>query len=102
MSKIMELFALIKYNIYYCYHWLFNILTLHFLQIRENIDAHHREWYNEAVQMAAKVGTTPSVPRLAGRQTHRNNVPSDNAEEFYRGTVTIPFLDHLIQELSTR
>ena len=51
--------------------------------------------------MAAKVGITPSVPRLAGRQTHGNNVPSDNAEEFYRGTVTIPFLDLLIQELST-
>ena len=30
---------------------------------------HHKEWYSEASHMATKFGTTPSMPRLAGRQT---------------------------------
>ena len=63
---------------------------------------HHKEWYSEASHMAAKGGTTPSMPRLAGKQTLRNNVPSLYPEEYYRGTVTVPFLDHLLQELNTR
>ena len=58
---------------------------------------HHKEWYSEASHMVTKVGTTPSMPRLAGRQTLRNNVPSSDPEEYYRGTVTVPFLAHLLK-----
>ena len=62
----------------------------------ENIDVHYKEWYSEASHMATKGGTTPSLPRLTGRQTLRNNVPSSDPEEYNLGTVTVPFLDHLL------
>ena len=63
---------------------------------------HHKEWYHEASHKETKVGTTSSMPRLAGREMLRNNVPSSDPEEYYRGTVIVPFLDHLLQEWNTR
>ena len=70
--------------------------------MRENIDIHHRQWYKDASDMALKVGTTPSMLRLTGWQTLRNNVTSTDPEEYYRQAVSIPFLDHLLQEMNTR
>ena len=45
----------------------------------------------------------PSLPRRVanGRQVHRANV-SGNAEEYYRRTITIPFLDNLLAHLKER
>ena len=63
---------------------------------------HHREWYNEAVEKAEKVGTTPHMPRIVGRQSQRNNVPATSSEEYYRRSVTIPFLDHILLEMNSR
>ena len=52
--------------------------------------------------MALKVGIAPTMPRLAGRQMHRNNVTATCPEEYYRRAVTVPFLDHILQEINTR
>ena len=58
--------------------------------------------YDTAVQMATKIDITPSVPQSASRQTQQNNVPASNPEEYFKRAVTIPFLDHIIQELNDR
>ena len=44
----------------------------------------------------------PSIPRCCGRQSHRDNIPSDTPEEYFRRSITIPFLDQLIQHMSSR
>ena len=72
------------------------------LLIRGITDMYHKKWYSEASHMVTKVGTTPSIPRLAGRHTLRNNEPSSVPEEYYRGTVTVPSMDHLLLELNKR
>ena len=43
-----------------------------------------------------------SVPRITGRQEHRNNAPSVNPESHYRVNVAIPFIHHLLEEMSSR
>ena len=43
----------------------------------------------------------PSVPRRCECQSHRDNFPSDTAEEYFRCSITIPFLDQLILHMST-
>lgn len=63
---------------------------------------HHREWYIEALVKAEKVGTTPCMPRIVARQSQRNNVPATSSEEYYRRSVTIPFLDHILLEMNSR
>ena len=62
---------------------------------------HHRKWYDEAIEKAQHIDVTPHVPRLTGRQIQRN-VPTASADEYYRRSVTIPFIDHLLEELKSR
>ena len=69
---------------------------------RDNITAFNKKWYNEAVTLAEAVGVDPEVPRTVGIMLHRSNVPATTTCEFYERNVTIPLLDHLIQELDTR
>ncbi|KAL4107693.1 hypothetical protein QTP88_017993 [Uroleucon formosanum] len=45
------------------------------------------------------------VPRLSGHQTKRNNINANinqNPMEWFKITIFIPFLDHIIQELKSR
>ena len=52
--------------------------------------------------MASKVGTVPSLLRLVGRLAHRSSVPCINPEEYFRRSVAIPFLDHLLKEMNSK
>ena len=45
---------------------------------------------------------TPVIPRQAGRQTQRSNIPAATPEEYWRRSVFIPFLDTLKAELNAR
>ena len=52
--------------------------------------------------MWQKVGTTPILPRICGRQQQRLNVPSSTPSECYNRSISIPLLDHMISEVSSR
>ena len=70
---------------------------------RENIDVKHQEWYEEVVCFAKeKLDVQPSVKRITGQQTLRENYKTDNPSTFYKVSVTIPFLDMIITELKSR
>lgn len=43
-----------------------------------------------------------TTPRLCGRQSQRGNHPATSAEEYYRRSVYLPFLDQVISELKQR
>ena len=42
------------------------------------------------------------MPRVVGRQVHRNSIPADNPEQFYIRNVVIPFLDDIIGNMRER
>ena len=44
----------------------------------------------------------PTLPRICSRQRHRSNVPADSPQEYYRRTVSVPFLDHLCSQMEER
>ena len=52
--------------------------------------------------MCEVTGTIPSIPRTCRRQTQRSNVPADTASQYFCRTITIPLVDHLISQLSSR
>lgn len=52
--------------------------------------------------MAKEVDVEEKVPRVCKRQAHRSNVDSTSPSQFYKRTITIPFLDHLDISFSTR
>ena len=70
-------------------------------KIRSNDGILHG-WYVQAEMLASEVDVTPQVPRIAGRQCHRENVEHVSTEEYYRRTVVIPSLDNLLEQLRER
>ena len=79
-----------------------SLLYAMLLRFRNEISQLHDQWYVEAVQIAEKVGTLPSKPRVARIQTLRANTPSDSPSEYFRRVISIPFLDHLSLQIKTR
>ena len=69
---------------------------------RDCIDIYHSCWYKEACHLAAKVDCTVKHPRFCERQRHRGNNPASNTSDYFKVNVSVPFLDHLLQELSER
>ena len=52
--------------------------------------------------MANLVDVYESRPRTALRQQHCSNIPAQSVSDYFCLAVTIPLLDHLINELDTR
>ena len=71
-------------------------------KFREDVDTYHTGYYDEAVQIAAKVNVQPSKPRTCGRQVHRNNTPSDSISDYFKNSITIPLLEHVNNQLDMR
>ena len=67
--------------------------------VHENVDVYHGQWFGEVEKMCDSIGVQPSLQHPCGRQCHHSNVP---ASEFYRRTVTIPILDHLLSEIESQ
>ena len=79
-----------------------NSLICTLQNIREHIDSHHSTWFREIEKMCTKVGTEACIPRRCGRQIHRSNFPSETPSEYFRCCISVPLLDHLISEMSSR
>ena len=70
--------------------------------LQEVRDTYHTEWFLIITDMLSEVGVEPCIPRRCGRQTQRSNVPADTPSEYFRRTISIPVLHHLISELNSR
>lgn len=70
--------------------------------VRDKIDSNHTQWFRSVEQMCQVVNSQPQLPRISGRQHHRSNHPASSPSEYYRRTISIPLLDHLISEIDTR
>ena len=70
--------------------------------LRDNVDKYHDECFREIERMCTAVGTEPSLPRLCTGQTHCSNVPAQTPKEYYRHTITIPLLHHMLSEMDCR
>ena len=46
--------------------------------------------YQQIVRIGIKLSVTPSIPRNTIRQQHRNNISSENSEEYYRRAIAVP------------
>ena len=58
--------------------------------------------YASAVEYAATIDVEPSSPRCANRQEHRANVPANAIDTYWKRSVSLPFYDHVLQELDDR
>ena len=70
--------------------------------MRTEINEKHDVWYNEAAVISEGIGTVPAKPRTAGRQVHRENVSAESTSQYFKRTISIPFLDHLVNQIHAR
>nr|CAI5849042.1 unnamed protein product [Callosobruchus analis] len=69
---------------------------------REFPDRISNEILQKARAVAMDLNIEISVPRLAHKQTHRSNPPSDNDNEYWRRSLIISYIDSLISSLNIR
>ncbi|CAH1101982.1 unnamed protein product [Psylliodes chrysocephalus] len=76
---------------------------------RENPDKVTEEIFKDTAAIAEKIGLAAediksilSIPRTAERQQHRSNLPAKSPLEFWRRSITIPYLDSFINSLEIR
>ncbi|XP_053382761.1 52 kDa repressor of the inhibitor of the protein kinase-like [Mercenaria mercenaria] len=80
--------------------------------LRQKINQRFHDWFLQAKHMAERVGTTPELPRTAGRQKNRPNAFGNKecdcetetlcphvVESYYRNNHAIPFIDHILAVL---
>ena len=66
------------------------------------MDISFKHIYQQSVQIAEGVSTTPEMPRVTGRQQHCSNPSSFSVEDYFKKTVAIPLLDHIITSIKDR
>ena len=76
------------------------VKTLSF--VRQKVEENHAKWFQKACQIAEKLDITVQKPRTCQVQCNRANNPAETVEDHYRRNLTIPLVDHLINELETR
>ncbi|KAM4701348.1 52 kDa repressor of the inhibitor of the protein kinase [Discoglossus pictus] len=79
-----------------------NSLTavLHALnEVMENIEVYHEFWFEEAINLSAKLDVAVKLPGRFRRMQHENVQPDLTPENFYKEALSIPTIQHIIQEL---
>ena len=70
--------------------------------VRDDVDTYHCRWMDETKKMCEDIGVELCIPRLGGRQQHRDNVPAGTPDEYYKRNLTIPLLDLVSMEMKSR
>ncbi|CAH1170910.1 unnamed protein product [Phaedon cochleariae] len=71
--------------------------------MRANSDSHFARIVEEAKAVVEELDVEMSVPRLTGRQRHRENCDhNDDAMTYWKRTVFIPTLDHVTTDMRER
>ncbi|CAH1108909.1 unnamed protein product [Psylliodes chrysocephalus] len=68
---------------------------------RKNCEQNFDKIYKEATEVATGLDIEIKLPRLAGRQTKRENYP-EGKDEYYRRSIYIPLFDNVSNDLSSR
>ncbi len=70
--------------------------------LREDIDGYFKRIFDYSCRLADKSNIAVSMPRVSHHQQHRSNPQHTSVEDYFKKTIAIPFLDHLIADLSSR
>ena len=67
-------------------------------QKRRNADVEFRDLFEEIAVVCEDLDIRIRQPRICERQAHRDNTPAQTAEDYFRITVYIPYVDSLITQ----
>ena len=70
--------------------------------LRADVDEYSHRIFEHSCRIAAHSKIAATMPRVIQRQAHRSNPELTSVEEYYKRAIVIPFLDHLINEITCR
>jgi hypothetical protein len=79
-----------------------NLLKSTMAKLRAEVDEYHNLYYDQALKLAKKLKLREKIPRICETQIHRDNYAVSTARDLHRVKLTIPLLDHIIEELEHR
>ncbi len=79
-----------------------NLLKSTMAKLQAEVDEYHNLYYDQALELAKKLKMRGKIPRICETQIHRDNYPVSRARDLHRVKLTIPLLDHIIEELEHR
>ena len=56
----------------------------------------------EALSLAKEIGAVEEKPRTTNRQINRSNVPAESVSEYFKRSITIPFIDFILSKMKSR
>ena len=99
-SAVTELLQKKSNDILQAYQ-LIESVKAQFHDIRANVDIFHEKWYKVALELAENVQLQESMPRSCNRQVYRDNQLHSNCSEYYKYSITIPLVDHVVAHLQS-
>ena len=69
---------------------------------KQDVDEFHSKWYKKALTLSEKINITETMPGVVGTQIHRSNTSAESVSYYYKRTIAILVLDHLMCELDYR
>ena len=76
-----------------------NLLKSQLNILREKVDQFHNRYYDQALELASSVNLQETFPRMCKVQTTREKYPVTTGRDYFRVKLTIPLLDHLIEQI---
>ena len=83
-------------------HKMINEVITVYRNEREKVDDGFAMIYSQSVRMAGTIGSTVCMPRITGWQQHRSNPESTSPGDYFKKSIAIPFLDHILSSLESQ
>ena len=69
---------------------------------RRDVDAGFSKIFQQSNRLAERVGAEVSMPRIARLQQHRANPQASSPEDYFRKSVALSLLDHILSTLEAQ
>ena len=72
------------------------------LDCRTNVEQFNHQCFERSAKLCELLDIEIKKPRIYGRQIMRDNVEAESPEDYFRKSITIPFLYCTLNEMKTR
>ncbi|KAJ8674901.1 hypothetical protein QAD02_010687 [Eretmocerus hayati] len=69
---------------------------------RERCDTEFQTLYEEICEIANQIDVDLRIPRTCGHQNYRDNHPAPDPDSYFKRSIYIPLIDHVLQDLKSR
>jgi hypothetical protein len=71
-------------------------------RLQRNVEQFKRQCFERSVKICEPLNIEIKKHRTCGRQLMRDNVRAEGPEDYFRKSITVPFLDYTLNEMTTR